>query len=108
MKNLVAERKIRFTAFNQVDSLTTVPSEMLFASASGLDPHISQKAALLQVERVAKARSFNTNQKQNLVQSVIKLTEPSQFFVLGEERVNVLILNLELNKFDQVNRNNKK
>jgi len=108
LKNLVTEHKIQFIAFNQLDSLTTIPSEMLFASGSGLDPHISQKAALLQVDRIAKARNFNTIQKQNLVQSVKNLTETPQFLVLGEERVNVLVLNLELNKLDQNNTNNNK
>ena len=107
LKNLIDERKHQFIAFNQLDSLTTIPSEMLFASASGLDPHISQKAALLQVDRVAKARNFNTIQKHNLVQSVKNLTEKPQFLVLGEERVNVLVLNLELNKLDQNITNNK-
>jgi K+-transporting ATPase ATPase C chain len=107
LKNLVIERKTQFIVFNQLDSLTVIPSEMLFASASGLDPHISQKAALLQVDRVVKARNFNTIQKQNLVQSVINLTETPQFLVLGEERVNVLVLNLELNKLDQNITDNK-
>ena len=87
--------------------LQYIPSEMLFASASGLDPHISPQAALLQVDRIAKARNFNTNQKQNLVQSVKNLTETPQFLFLGEERVNVLILNLELDKLDQNITNNK-
>ena len=72
LKNLFNERKKQFIVFNQLDCLTVIPSEMLFASASGLDPHISQQAALLQVDRVAKARNFNTIQKQNLVQSVKK------------------------------------
>jgi potassium-transporting ATPase KdpC subunit len=107
LKNLVDERKIQFIAFYQLDGLTDVPSEMLFASASGLDPHISQKAALLQVDRVAKAHKFNTFQKQELIQSVKKLTEPPQFSFLGEERVNVLILNLELYKMDQNFTNHK-
>jgi potassium-transporting ATPase KdpC subunit len=107
LKNLVDKRKKQFIVFNQLDSLTVIPSEMLFASASGLDPHISQKSALLQVDRIAKARNFNTIQKQNLVQSVKSLTEAPQFLVLGEERVNVLILNLELNMLDQNITNNK-
>jgi potassium-transporting ATPase KdpC subunit len=107
LKDLVIERKKQFIAFNQLDSLAVIPSEMLFASASGLDPHISQKAALLQVDRVAKARNFNTIQKQNLVQFVKNITETPQLFVLGEERVNVLVLNLELNKPDQNITNNK-
>ena len=101
LKYLVAERRIHFIAFNQLDSLTDVPSEMLFASASGLDPHISQKAALLQVDRVAQAHKFNPVQKQYLIQSIKDLTEQPQFLFLGEERVNVLILNLKLHNMDQ-------
>ena len=107
LKNLVEERKQKFITFNQLDTLCTIPSEMLFASASGLDPHISQMSALLQVDRIAKARNFNTIQKQNLVQSIKKNTETPQFLVLGEERVNVLVLNLALNKLDQGICNNK-
>jgi len=101
LKNLVTERKSHFIDFNQLDSLTDIPSEMLFASASGLDPHISQKAALLQIDRITKARNFDAIQKQNLIQSVRALTEKPLFMVLGEERINVLILNLELTKLDQ-------
>jgi K+-transporting ATPase ATPase C chain len=105
--NIVKVRKKQFIDFNQLDSLAVIPSEMLFASASGLDPHISQKSALLQVDRVAKARNFNTIQKQSLVQSIKNLTETPQFLILGEERVNVLYLNLELNKLNQNITNNK-
>lgn len=99
LKNLVAERRHQFIAFNQLDSLTEIPSEMLFASASGLDPHISPKAALLQVERIAQARKLDQNQKKILLQTIADLTETPQFACLGEERINVLILNLELSKF---------
>ena len=98
LKQQVDERKHQFIAFNQLDSFLAIPSEMLFASASGLDPHISQKAALLQVNRIAKARNFNDIQKQKLIQSVKNCTEAPQFLVLGEERVNVLLLNLEVDK----------
>ena len=101
LKKQVAERRILFATKNSITDTTAIPKEMIFASASGLDPHISQKAALLQVDRIAKARNFNIIQKQNLVQIVKSLTETPQFLVLGEERVNVLILNLELNKLDQ-------
>ena len=66
LKNLVDGTKKQFIAFNQLDSLTVIPSEMLFASASGLDPHISPEAALLQVDRIAKARNFNNIQKAKL------------------------------------------
>jgi K+-transporting ATPase ATPase C chain len=96
--NLVAQRKQQFIAFNQLDSLTAIPSEMLFASASGLDPHISQKAALLQVTRIAKARNFNSAQKQKLIECIQECTEEPQFLVFGEERINVLLLNLDVDK----------
>jgi potassium-transporting ATPase KdpC subunit len=98
LKELVEERKKQFIAFNHLDSLTPVPSEMLFASASGLDPHISPEAALLQVERIAKARKFNEVQKQKLIQSIKNLTEKPQFLILGETRINVFLLNLAIDK----------
>jgi K+-transporting ATPase ATPase C chain len=101
LKKQVTARRVLFAKMNSISDPLAVPKEMLFASASGLDPHISQKAALLQVDRVAKARNLNAIQKQKLVQSVKNLTEMPQFLVLGEERVNVLILNLELYKIDQ-------
>jgi K+-transporting ATPase ATPase C chain len=107
LKNLVAERKKKFIAFNQLDSLTEIPSEMLFASASGLDPHISPQAALLQVERVAKVRKFSIAQKQKLIKCITEKTEAPQYLFLGEERINVLTLNLELNKLDQNITDNK-
>jgi potassium-transporting ATPase KdpC subunit len=100
LRDLVAERKKQFVAFNQLDSLTNIPSEMLFASASGLDPHISPQAALLQLERIAKARDFNVSQKNRLIQSIADVTEGPQFFCLGVERINVLLLNLELDRLD--------
>jgi len=102
LKNLVAERRHQFFTLNQLDSLNiVVPSEMLFASASGLDPHISPEAANLQINRIAKARNFNVSQKQKLMDCVKYNTEGPQFLCLGEERVNVLVLNLELDKLDK-------
>lgn len=98
LKNLVAERRHKFDTFNQLDSLTEIPSEMLFASASGLDPHISPEAAILQVDRIAKARNFDNAQKQELMKCVKNVSETPQFLFLGEARVNVLLLNLETDK----------
>lgn len=98
LKNLVTERKKQFIAFNQLDSLTIIPSEMLFASASGLDPHISPEAALLQVARIAKARHFDNNQTEKLFKRIKDLTEKPQFLFLGEDRINVFLLNLSLDK----------
>lgn len=98
LKQQVVERKHHFIQFNQLDSLTAIPAEMLFASASGLDPHIPKQAALLQMKRVANARNFNDVQKQKLIACVNRITEKPQILVLGEERVNVLLLNLEIDK----------
>jgi K+-transporting ATPase ATPase C chain len=94
LKELVTKRRKQFIAFNDLDSLTVVPSEMLFASASGLDPHISPQAAILQVERIAKSRHFDIIQKNRLIQSIKELSEKPQYGCLGEQRINVLLLNL--------------
>jgi K+-transporting ATPase ATPase C chain len=98
LKKLVTERNRQFIAYNQLDSISEVPSEMQFASASGLDPHISTKAALLQVNRIAIARGYDRNQKLKLEQLIKINTEQPLFLCLGEERINVLLLNLEVDK----------
>lgn len=103
LQQQVTDRKAQFLEFNQLSESENVPSEMLLASASGLDPHISPKAAMLQIDRIAKARQFNESQKQKLVQLVKNLSEGPQFFILGEKRVNVLLLNLELDKMGEKN-----
>lgn len=69
--------------------------EMTQASASGLDPHISPEAAMGQAERVALARGAA---KVDIISLVSAMTEDRTFGVLGEPRVNVLELNLELDK----------
>jgi K+-transporting ATPase ATPase C chain len=98
LKKLVRERELQFIYFNNLDTNAEIPSEILFASASGLDPHISPGAAYLQVERIALARGFDNTQKQKLMQLVKFQTEDPQFLCLGESRVNVLLLNLETDK----------
>ena len=75
-----------------------VPAELIQASASGLDPHISPEAAKIQIQRISEARGFSEGQKQKLNMLVDKLTESPQFGILGCKRVNVFMLNLELDK----------
>jgi K+-transporting ATPase ATPase C chain len=82
-----------FLSGNNLPANTPVPADMVFASASGLDPHISPEAARLQIARVAAARGLGPEKITELVE---KFTEGSQWGFLGEPRVNVLLLNLSL------------
>ena len=74
----------------------TVPSDLLFASGSGLDPHITLEAARYQIERVIRARGLDIEQKNRLIALVEKHIEPPVLGILGQPRVNVLRLNLAL------------
>jgi K+-transporting ATPase ATPase C chain len=100
LKDQVLERKEKFLLENMLADTTIVPKEMLYASASGIDPHISPRAAFLQVERIAASRKFDTAQKEKLNLLVLKMTEKPQYSLFGEERINVFLLNLELDKIE--------
>jgi K+-transporting ATPase ATPase C chain len=88
-------RRQEFLRRNGLPDSTSVPAEMLFASASGLDPHTSPGAALLQVRRIARARAL-TGRESAIARLVRDHTEWPLAGFLGEPRVNVLELNCAL------------
>jgi len=98
LKVAVNLRKEAFLRENLLADTTTVPTEMLFASASGIDPHISPASAYLQMERIALSRKFNDEQKLKLARLITELKEDPQYSLFGKERINVFLLNLELDK----------
>jgi len=87
--------KARVDALHAADPKNTqsIPVDLVTASGSGLDPDISIAAAQYQVPRIARERNLNEKDLQALV---AQHTEPRQFGILGEPRVNVLSLNLAL------------
>lgn len=72
-----------------------IPMDLLTASGSGLDPHISPEAALWQVRRIARIRTLEPDR---VVALVSRFTEQRQFGFLGEPRVNVVLLNQALDR----------
>jgi K+-transporting ATPase ATPase C chain len=84
-----------FISGNNLPTNTVVPADMIFASASGLDPHISPEAARLQISRVAVSRGMGEDKVKALVEQFI---EPPQWGFLGQARVNVLLLNVALDQ----------
>jgi potassium-transporting ATPase KdpC subunit len=75
------------------DKGTLIPVDLVTASGSGLDPHISPVAAEYQIRRIARSRKLEESKVQSLVAAY---TEKRQFGILGESRVNVLELNTAL------------
>ena len=80
---------------NNLSNDMKIPADLVLSSASGLDSHISLKSALLQAPRVAQARGISL---ENVKALIVKNTEKPQFKFLGQTKINVLALNLELDR----------
>lgn len=89
--------KARIEALKAADPTQTapIPVDLVTASGSGLDPHLSPAAAGWQAQRIARLRSLPITEVQKLIDAH---TEGRQFGFFGEPRVNVLLLNLALDK----------
>lgn len=73
-----------------------VPDELVCASGSGLDPHVSPQAAIYQIDRIMAARQLDPANRNRLLSLIAQHTEPPTLGILGQPRVNVLKLNLAL------------
>jgi K+-transporting ATPase ATPase C chain len=89
----VKERVAAYRAENKLAPEVLIPADAVTASASGLDPHISLKNAMLQASRVAKARGIG---EEALRKMIVSHTEGRDLGIFGEPRVNVLMLNLDM------------
>jgi K+-transporting ATPase ATPase C chain len=92
LKNMVQARIDALKAADP-DNPLPIPVDLVTASGSGLDPHVSIAAALYQVQRVARVRGLSEGAVRTLVD---QYTEGRQFGLFGEPRVNILLLNLAL------------
>jgi K+-transporting ATPase ATPase C chain len=89
----VKERVASYRTENKLAPEVLIPADAVTTSASGLDPHISVKNAMLQASRVAKVRGIG---EEELRKMIVSRTEGRDLVILGEPRVNVLMLNLDL------------
>jgi K+-transporting ATPase ATPase C chain len=93
----IRDRLDTFMVHNPGVNKSDIPSDLITASGSGLDPHISVQAANVQVKRIAKIRGIA---KENIQQLILSHTEMPLLGLFGTERINVLKLNIALDKLN--------
>lgn len=103
LKKNVADRKaLLITTFGQTTQ--PIPSELIFSSGSGLDPHISKETALFQLKKVIQARGWNeTVAEPAILKMISDLMENKFYEFLGRPYLNVLELNLALDELERSN-----
>lgn len=98
LKSKVDSLRQAYIVLNKVPENTEVPPDAVLASGSGIDPHISPVNALLQSGRISEERNFDINKKRQLIELINRFTEGPQFGFLGDSRINVFNINIELDK----------
>jgi potassium-transporting ATPase KdpC subunit len=89
------QRVMKYRTENNLGPATLVPADAVTASGSGLDPHISLENALLQAPRVAHARGMS---EESVRKNIAAHSQGRDMDIFGEPRVNVLLLNLDLDR----------
>lgn len=97
LKKLVDERQKLLMSAHEIQDPGLIPGELLYASGSGLDPHISPATARFQAERVARSRGLRNEDVEKII---VEKTEKRGLGFLGEEVVNVLLLNQALDQLE--------
>jgi K+-transporting ATPase ATPase C chain len=97
LKDRIAKRTAYLEETHGKD-LGPIPSDLIFASASGLDPHITLQAAHYQIPRVAAARGLDSPDGHEKISALIQKVTKS--YIFGRSRINVLLLNIALDEMD--------
>lgn len=98
LKNLVSKRRSDLLKVNGEEASASVPSDLLYASGSGLDPHITLEAALFQKSRIVKARGGDDAFNERVFEMIMRFVEKRKFGFIGMPYLNVLELNLALDE----------
>ena len=101
LSDALTQRASAYRSENSLSSTTLVPADAITGSGSGLDPHIGVANALLQAQRVASARGLSLFAVQGLIK---EYTEGPTLWLFGESRINVLRINLALDKLSNPER----
>ncbi|MFA6468737.1 MAG: potassium-transporting ATPase subunit KdpC [Bacteroidota bacterium] len=101
MADSAKDRSVRFRIQNNLAEEIVVPTEMLFSSASGVDPHISPEGARLQMKRIARTRGFSPEQTASFKILVERFIQGPEMELFGNPRVNVLMVNIALDELDR-------
>jgi|688.fasta_scaffold16775_8 K+-transporting ATPase ATPase C chain len=102
LKQLVEKRSAHLMQTHSIHDSDRIPSELVYASGSGLDPHLTPAAAQFQIDRILKARNLDPSKgREKLLKLIEQLTEERRFGFLGEPVVNILQLNLALDEIQK-------